>query len=65
MPIAPPVPTVRETLLDFARLVRGEIANPIPPLEGARAVAIASACLDSAARDGAPVAVEPIEIHER
>ena len=61
VPTAAPVPTVRETLLDFVRLVRGEIANPIPPLEGARAVAIACACLDSAARDGAPVAVEAIE----
>jgi predicted dehydrogenase len=61
LPVAAPVPTVRETLLDFARLVRGEIANPIPPLEGARAVAIACACLESAARDGAPVPVEAIE----
>jgi len=59
--VAAPVHTVRETLLDFARLVRGEIANPISPLEGARAVAIACACLESAARDGAPVAVEAIE----
>jgi myo-inositol 2-dehydrogenase/D-chiro-inositol 1-dehydrogenase len=61
VPLPEPVPTVREALLDFARLVRGEIANPIPPLEGARAVAIASACLDSAARDGSPVAVEAVE----
>jgi len=42
------VPTVRETLVDFIRLVRGEIDNPIPVLEGARAVAAAEACLRSA-----------------
>ncbi|TDI14350.1 MAG: Gfo/Idh/MocA family oxidoreductase [Acidobacteria bacterium] len=42
------VPTVRETLVDFVRLVRGEIDNPIPVLEGARAVAVAEACLRSA-----------------
>jgi predicted dehydrogenase len=55
-----PVPTIRETLLDFARLVRGEIENPIPPLEGARAVAIAAACLRSAAAGGVPVEVEEV-----
>ena len=41
-------PTVRETLVDFVRLVRGEIDNPIPVLEGARAVAVAEACVRSA-----------------
>lgn len=61
LPVPPPVHTVHQTLLDFARLVRREIPNPIPPIEGARAVAIACACLRSAARGGEPVAVEPVE----
>ena len=55
------VPTVREALADFARTVRGEIPNPIPAVEGARAVAIAVACHASAAAHGAPVTVEAIE----
>ena len=54
-----PVPTVRETLRAFTRVVRGEIPNPIPPSEGARAVAIAHACLRSAA-SGEAEAVERI-----
>ena len=60
--IPEPVPTVLETLRDFVRLVRGEIPNPIPPIEGARAVALAVACKASAARAGAPVPVPPIEM---
>jgi myo-inositol 2-dehydrogenase/D-chiro-inositol 1-dehydrogenase len=53
------IPTVRETLLDFIRLVRGEIDNPIPALEGARAVAVAEACLRSAS-SGREEKVEPL-----
>lgn len=60
VPVPPPVPTVRETLADFLRLVRGEIPNPIPPVEGARAVAVARACL-RAAVTGDAEAVEAIE----
>jgi predicted dehydrogenase len=52
-----PVPTVRETLRDFVRLIRDEIPNPIPPLEGARAVAIADACIRSS-ESGAMETVE-------
>jgi predicted dehydrogenase len=58
--LAEPVPTVRETLRDFVRVIRGEIANPIPASEGARAVAVAEACLRSA-ETGGEIAVE--EIH--
>lgn len=60
IPLPEAVPTVRETLRDFARAVRGEIPVPIPAVEGARAVAIADACLRSAAT-GAAAAVEAIE----
>jgi len=56
------IPTVCATLADFLRLLHGEIPNPIPPVEAARAVAIAVACHESAAAGGAPVTVESIEI---
>jgi predicted dehydrogenase len=38
------IPTVRETLRDFVRWVRGEAANPIPLGEGVAAVAVADQC---------------------
>ena len=60
IPVPEPVPTVRETLIDFARTVRGEIPVPIPAVEAARAVAIADACLRSA-RSGVASIVESIE----
>jgi predicted dehydrogenase len=39
-----PVPTVERALADFARWVRGEIENPIPLVEGVRAVALSDQC---------------------
>lgn len=62
IPAGEPVPTIRETLRDFARLVRREIPNPIPPVEGARALALALACLRSARTGGAAVAVPAVEV---
>ena len=56
-----PVPTVRETLADFVRLIRREIPNPIPPVDGAKAVALAAACARSAASGGAPFPVHAVE----
>jgi predicted dehydrogenase len=55
--ITEPVPTVRAVLRDFVQVVRGQKENPIPALEGARAVAVAEACLRSAASGGE----EPVE----
>ena len=57
-PIAVPeaVPTVREVLRAFVRLVRHGEAPPATLEDGARAVLIAEACLASAA-SGAPVAL--------
>jgi predicted dehydrogenase len=51
-----PVPTVREVLRAFARLVRQGEAPPVTLEDGARAVLIAEACLESAA-SGASVSL--------
>jgi predicted dehydrogenase len=51
-----PVPTVREVLRAFVRLVRHGEAPPASVEDGARAVLIAEACLRSAA-SGAPVSL--------
>lgn len=57
--VPPPVPTVREILADFARMLEGA-PSPIPLAEGVRAVAIARACYTSAER-GTMVPVAAIE----
>jgi predicted dehydrogenase len=51
-----PVPTVREVLRSFVRLIRQGEAPPTTLEDGARAVLIAEACLESAA-SGAPVSL--------
>jgi len=60
LPVAPPVPTVREVLRDFAAALRQSAPMPIPLEEGLRAVAMVDACYD-AARTGRAVAVAAVE----
>ena len=50
LPVGDPVPTVREALRAFVRLLREGEAPPATLEDGARAVAIAEACLASASR---------------
>jgi len=47
--VGPAVPTVREIVGDFVAALRGSTAMPVPLSEGLAAVAVASACLQSAA----------------
>jgi predicted dehydrogenase len=54
-----PVPTVREVLRAFARLVLDGEASPVELEDGARAVLIAEACLRSA-EAGGPATVDPL-----
>lgn len=60
LPIAAPVPTVREVLRAFVSAVRASMPVPVTVIDGARAMAIVDACYRSAARDGAPVRVDAI-----
>ena len=53
------VPTVREALRSFVRLVLDGEPPPVEIEDGARAVLIAEACLASS-RSGTPVPVEPV-----
>jgi len=55
----PPSPTVREVARSFARLVLTDERPPVDLADGARAVAIAEACMRSAAT-GTPVPVAPL-----
>lgn len=55
--VPPPVPTVRETLLDFGRALATGAPMPISLLDGLRAVAVARAGYAAAARGGS-IAVE-------
>jgi predicted dehydrogenase len=57
--VPPEVPTVRETLRDFARALAQGSAPPIALEDGVRAVAVAEACHRSA-REGVRVEVERI-----
>jgi predicted dehydrogenase len=59
LPVPDPVPTVREALRAFARLVLDDQAPPVGLEDGARAVFIADACRRAAdSRDAVPV--EPL-----
>ncbi|MGE0827191.1 MAG: Gfo/Idh/MocA family protein [Candidatus Binatia bacterium] len=58
LPVAPSVPTVRETLRTFVDNLRTGTPFPITPEDGLRAVAIAEACYRSAA-SGRVAAVAP------
>ena len=49
IPVGEPVPTVREALRSFVRLILDAEPPPATLEDGARAVAIAEACLASAA----------------
>lgn len=60
LPVPPALPTVREVVRDFARVLQARLPMPIPLEEGLRAVALSQACYQSA-RTGAPAAVERIE----
>jgi predicted dehydrogenase len=60
LPIADPVPTVREVLRDFVAALRAGTPMPIPLVEGLRAVALADACY-AAARSGRVEAVEAVD----
>lgn len=53
--VPPPVPTVRETLLDFARALASDGPMPITLSDGLRAVAVARACYAAAAQGCAVV----------
>ena len=57
----PQAPTVREVARAFARLVLDGERPPVSLEDGARSVAIAEACMRSAA-DGAPAAVAPLSL---
>jgi len=56
VPLPEPLPTVREVLRDFVRLLRDGVQPRTSPEDGARAVLVAEACYRSA-RLGAPVDV--------
>ena len=60
LPTPESLPTVRETLRDFARALHTGAPMPIPLEEGLRAVALAQACYESG-RSGTMVTVAPIE----
>ena len=60
LPLDEPVPTVREVLRAFARLVLDGEPPPATPEDGARAVLIAEACHRSA-ESGGPVAVSGLD----
>ncbi|TMA57504.1 MAG: Gfo/Idh/MocA family oxidoreductase [Deltaproteobacteria bacterium] len=60
LPLDEPVPTVREVLRAFARLVLDGERPPATPEDGARAVLIAEACHRSA-ESGGPVAVSGLD----
>ena len=57
--LPPDPPTVREALVGFARAVLAGAPMPIPLQEGARAVAMAEACL-RASETGGRVSVDPV-----
>jgi len=57
----PPAPTVREVTRAFARLVRAGERPPVSPVDGARSVAIAEACMRSAAV-GTAISVAPLSL---
>jgi predicted dehydrogenase len=59
LPVGEPQPTVQQVLLAFARLVLDGEPPPVALDDGARAVAIAEACLRSA-EAGEPVRVEVV-----
>jgi predicted dehydrogenase len=59
--LGPPAPTVREVARAFARLVLDDERPHVRPEDGARAVAIAEACMRSAAA-GTPMAVASLPI---
>jgi predicted dehydrogenase len=56
----PAAPTVREVARAFARLVLADEQPPVAPVDGARAVLIAEACMRSAA-SGVPVLVQQLD----
>ncbi len=58
LPVGEPVPTVREALRAFVALLHSGTPPPVSLEDGARAVAIAEACLRSAAAGGVAVPVE-------
>src|SRR5438067_1997325 len=60
LPLGEPVPTVREVLRAFVRLVLDGEPPPATPEDGARAVLIAEACHRSAQSAG-PVAVSGLD----
>ncbi|MEW6297966.1 MAG: Gfo/Idh/MocA family oxidoreductase [Thermodesulfobacteriota bacterium] len=60
LPVAAPVPTVRETLRAFIEGVQNDTPFPISVEDGIRAVAIAEACARSAV-SGQPAAVEGLQ----
>jgi predicted dehydrogenase len=60
LPVPPTLPTVREIVRDFARVVSRDLPIPIPLEEGLRAVAVSQACYESA-RCGTAAAVERID----
>lgn len=60
LPLAPPIPTVREVLRDFVSAVRAGAPMPITLADGLRAVAVVDACY-AAARSGQLTAVEAVE----
>lgn len=57
LPLAEPVPTVREAAREFVRAVRGGSPMPVPLEEGLRSLALVEACY-RAAEEGRAVAVE-------
>lgn len=59
VPVPEPLPTVREALRAFVRLLLAGEPPPASPEDGARAVLIAEACYRSASA-GQPVDVEPL-----
>jgi predicted dehydrogenase len=59
--IGEPVQTVREALLAFVGLIERGTRPPVGLEDGARAVAIAEACMRSAAA-GQPVLVDPLDL---
>jgi predicted dehydrogenase len=60
LPVPPMLPTVREIVRDFARVLSAGLPMPIPLEEGLRAVALSQACYASA-KAGTAVPVERIE----